>query len=149
MSRAFAQDVASILILACHVGLPAAAYFPQNQKLRVAPFRRLHQSRADDSAAECALPRSTGTVYSVRSFLVGRITPTVMKLDFVVGSLGLPRSPVVTRRVSPPASSPALRRSSDSEPTVAASATRWPSVTLTSSVTALTTEGLSVRSSAT
>ena len=65
-----------------------------------------------------------------------------------VGVAGAPRSLSVMRRVYSAVASPALRSISDSVPTEAASESFCAPTMSTSSVTALTTDGLSVRSSA-
>ena len=98
MRRLFAGDVALIVVLAIHVGLPAAASFPKI-RTQVAPFRLLRWSQNQscagtgrDSAADCASASSAGTVYSMRSFLAGRLTPTVTNRESGAGVVGLPRS---------------------------------------------------------
>ena len=89
---------------------------------------------------------SIGTEYSVRC--PPRTTEMVENLSSV-SLTAFGRSLSVMRRVLTAVASPALRSASDSVPTVAASASFCAEVTSNSRVTALATDGLSARSSAT
>ena len=99
---------------------------------------------------ECMVVRRLRSAPLYSSFFPPRTTEIVENVDLSgapVSAFG--RSPSVMRRVIRGAASPALRSTSDSVPTVAASASFCAAVGSTSSVTALATAGLSARSSAT